>query len=98
MEGSKILALVLLALIGVVVGALVLWLIIQYLPFVVAFIIAIFVALVILSFVVSTVFFFSSAVGAVYYAIKKRPKVEGRPTTLREVRKLKKEEGKFEED
>ncbi|GEM_PF-3482514 len=97
MRGRDVAALLLLTLIGLLAGGIVFWLILKYLPLIAALILAILVALIMLGVLVSVVGFFSAAVGALYYAVVKRPSTGGRPVTLRDAKKLDKEEGKFEE-
>jgi len=97
LSGRDVAALLLLALIGLLAGGIVLWLILKYLPLIAALVLAILVALILVGVLVSVVGFFAAAVGALYYAIVKRPTKGGRPVTLRDAKKLDKEEGKFEE-
>ncbi len=97
MSGREVAALLLLTLIGLLAGGIVLWLVLKYLPLIAALILAILVALVLVGVLVTTVGFFAAAVGALYYAVVKRPSTGGRPITLRDAKKLDKEEGKFEE-
>ncbi len=98
MRGKDAAAILLLAVIGLLAGGIALWLILKYLPLIAALILAIFVAIVLVGVLISVVGLFASAVGALYYAIVKRPSKGGRPVTLRDAKKLDKEEGKFEED
>ncbi|MDK2383709.1 MAG: hypothetical protein QI199_02720 [Candidatus Korarchaeota archaeon] len=97
MSGREVAALLLLTLIGLLAGGIVLWLVLKYLPLIAALILAILVALVLVGVLVTAVGFFAAAVGALYYAVVKRPSTGGRPITLRDAKKLDKEEGKFEE-
>ncbi len=97
MRGKDAAALLLLALIGLLSGGVVLWLILKYLPLIAALVLAILVALVLVGVLVSVVDFFAAAVGSLHYAIVKRPSTGGRPVTLKDAKKLNKEEGKFEE-
>ncbi len=97
MRGRDAAALLLLAVIGLLAGGITLWLILKYLPLIAAVILAVLVALVLVGVLISVVGFFAAAAGALYYAIVKRPSTGGRPVTLRDAKKLDKEEGKFEE-
>lgn len=98
MRGKNFLALLSLAMIGLLAGGLILWLIVAYLPYVVALVLAFLIALVIVAVLASIVGVFGAAVAALYYSLRKEPHVGGRPLTLKDVKKLRKEEGRFEEE
>ncbi len=95
MRGKDILALIILAVIGLVIGGLALWFILQYLPLIAALILAFIVAFFVILAVAAFVGFFTAAVGALYYSIVKRPQIAGRPMSIKDVKRINKEKGTF---
>lgn len=98
MTSKDVVALILLALIGIAVGAAALWLILKYLPLAISIVLAVIIALVVVSAVATLVEFFAAAVSALYYSMTKKPEVAGRPIKLDDVKEMEKEKGKFKQE
>ncbi len=98
MQWRNILAIALLAFIGILIGGAVLWFILRYLPLIVALILAFIVAFVIITVIAAFVGFFTTAVGALYYSLTKKPKIAGKPMKIEDVRRINKEKGVFKQE
>jgi len=85
---KKLLAIVLLAVLGAVIFTAVLLLILRFLPLLAALAVALLIAVAAVAVTLAILQFLVGAGGAIYYGLKKRPEVEGRPVTIDEAKRL----------